>query len=357
MPTAKALAEGQNFGLHGQLATSYNDNVTLAHTRVIADVIEKALIGIDLKKEGSRNSFLAQMDLSHDFYFNNSSFNNTVVVLKASDRYELSSRMRVNVSDSYQRAQEPQSFDDAFGRNSGRYRTDQNRFNVKYECDLSQYALFELTYANEFTGYSRSDLDNTVLNQIGPRFQYAFDDANRLGMGYIFSSRDFESGALIQGNSVVVDFGHNFTKQLQLVLKVGEDFVNDESTGNSQHARYEVSLLNEIDVTTHAQISYKRGLNSYAYSKDLFDSYQVSGALGRELTARVSISGAGFYGKGEYQQSRISDELLGAGAQINYAFSQQVQVGLNYNFAQTLSNRDVRSYHRNFVGAQVQIKL
>lgn len=278
-------------------------------------------------------------------------------MLRASDRYELSSRMRVNVSDSYQRAQEPQSFDDAFGRNSGRYRTDQNRFSLKSEWDLSPYALFELTYANEFTGYSRRDLDNTTLNQIGPRFQYAFDDANRVGVGYIFSSRDFESGALIQGNSVVVDFGHNFTKQLQLVLKAGEDFINDESTGNSQHTRYEVSLLNEIDATTHAQISYKRGLNSYAYSKDLFDSYQISAALGRELTARISISGAGFYGKGEYQQSGISDELAGLGIQAQYAFSPQVQGGLNYNYAQTVSNQDARSYHRNFVGVQLQIKL
>ncbi len=353
---AQAAAEGENFGVRGQLATNYNDNITFAHTNVFADLIETTLVGLDLKKQWQRNNFLAQIDLAHDFYFRNKSFDNTIVVFRALDLYELSDRMRFNLSENYERAQEPRSFDDAFGRNSGRYRTDRNKLKLQYELDLSSHASIEVTYGNEFTGYSRADLDNTVLNQPGTRFQYAFNEVDRVGLGYTFSLRDFESGSQIQGNSVIVDFGHNFTKQLQVVMKAGEDFISEDTIGSSHNVRYELSLLNDIDQATHAGLRYQRGLNSYAYSHDLFDSYQISANFARELTQRISLSGAGFYGQGDYQQSRVHDELLGAATQVNYALSEHSQIGLTYNYAKTISNQDSRSYQRNFVGIQLQLK-
>ncbi len=352
-----ACAEVKKFSVRGQLATTYDDNVTFSHTNIKSDVSQSVLAGLDLKFEGSRNRFLAQADVLRNFYINNSSYDNTGVVFRASDLFELSNRMRLNFSDNYERSEEPRSFDDAFGRNSGRYRTDKNNLRAGFDFDVNSHTIFEWTYLNEFTGYSRNDLDNSFLNQTGGRVEYAFDEDNRMGLGYDFSFRDFSSGTSIAAHLIAVDFGHHFTKQLQLVVKVGEDFIDDEDSGNSQKARYEVSLLNDFDEATHAGLEYRQGLNSFAYSKDLFESYQISASLARELTRRVTVSGAGFYGHGEYQQSRIRDKLLGAGGGVDYAFSQQVSVGFNYSYSETISNQSVRSYRRNSVGVQTQMKF
>jgi opacity protein-like surface antigen len=355
--TVDAQAYVKEVSTRGQLSTSYDDNVTFAYTNVTADVSQSLLAGLDLKLEGSRNKFLAQADVLHNLYMNNSSFNNMGVVFRASDLLELSSRMHLNFLDNYERSEEPRSFDDAFGRNNGRYRTDKNNFYLGFELDVSSQMLLEWTYRNEFIGYSRDDLDNSFLNQAGGRVQYAIDDANWVGLGYEFALRDFSSGTNITNNSLAVDFGHYFTKQLQLVLKVGEDFIDQDTFGRSQQTRYEASLLNDLDETTHASLRYRRGLNSSAYSKDLFDSYQVSASLSRELTRRITVSGAGFYGQGEYQQSNIHDELLGVGAGINYALSQHLKIGLNYSYSETVSNQNVRSYRRNFVSVQTQLRF
>ena len=350
-------AQVKKISTRGQLATSYDDNVTFAHANIRADVSQILSAGADLKLEASRNTFLAQTDVSRNLYVKNNSFANTAVVFRASDLFELSSRMRLNSSDYYERSEEPRSFDDTFGRNNGRYRTDKNNFSVGFDLDLNSQMIFQWTYRNEFTGYSRKDLDNSFLNQTGGRVEYAFDEANRMGLGYDFSFRDFSSGTSITGHLLAVDFGHHFTKQLQLVVKVGEDFIDDQDSGNSQKARYEISLLNDFDEATHAGLKYRQGLNSFAYSKDLFDSYQISASLAREITQRITVSGAGFFGEGEYQQSRIRDKLLGVGAEVDYALSQQISVGFNYSYSETISNQDVRTYRRNFGTLHTQMKF
>ncbi len=357
MWVVKADAENKNLVLRGRLETSYNDNVTLAHRNVVSDMVQSVLLGLDFKRETDRNSFLLQADAARNFYLDNGSFDNTEINFRATDRYELSSRMRLNITDHYNRAEDPQSFADAFGRTSGRYRTDDNNLNAKYGFDLNSHMLFELEYINDVTVYSRSDLDNSVFNQFHPRLQYALDESNRVGIGYGFTMRDFESGSQVSGHTIIADFGHSFTKQLEWGCKIGEDFANEDTGGTSQQARYEVSLINDINETTNAALKYRRGLSSYAYSKDLFDSYQVSATLAREVTSRVFVRAAGFYGEGDYQNSGIHDELLGAGVGINYATSPQSSVGLNYNFARTRSNQEIRSYDRNFVGVQFEIKI
>ncbi len=352
-----ALAEGRNFTLRGQMATSYDDNITFAHSHAIADFLQTILVGLDFKSEKSRNNFLMQADVSQNFYFHNQSFNNSAVLFRAKDLFEVSERLRLNASESFESTEEPRSFDDAFGRNSGRYRTDRNRFKVGGEVDISSHALGQLSYHNEFTGHSRAGIDDSDLNMMSSRVEYDFDDTNRAGLSYEYALRSYSSGKDIIINSLIVDYGHHFTKQLEWVVKVGEDFIDSEISGRSQQARYEMSLLNDIDEATHAALTYRKGLSTSTYSKNLFDSYQVSASLAREVTQRTALNGSAFYGRGEYRETHIEDKLSGLGLGVSYAVSQKMDVGLDYSFSKTGSTDGTRSFERNFFGANAKFKF
>lgn len=354
---SNASAENRNYSIRGQLTTTYDDNVTLTHVNTKADVIETVGLGLDIKREGTRNQFLGQIDLYRNFFVHNSSFDNTAIILSAKDAFEISSRMRFNVSENFERSEEPRNFEDAFGRNTGRYRTNRNKLFLTYEFDISNYALFQWTYGNEITAYSRADLNDSTRNETGARLQYAFDHANRAGLKYELAIRSFESDTQIINNALIVDYGHNFTKQLQLVFKVGTDFINSDISGSTVQGRYEIGLLNDIDEITRAGLSYKRGLNSESNSQDLFDSYRFTGSVGRELTQRIAVFGTAFYGKGEYQQSQVENELVGAGAGVNYLFLRNAIVKLTYDYSETISNQASSSYQRNVVGLQTQMKF
>ncbi|MCB9772167.1 MAG: outer membrane beta-barrel protein [Candidatus Omnitrophica bacterium] len=354
---SNASAENRNYNVRGLLTTTYDDNVTLTHVNTKADVIETIGVGLDIKREGTRNHFLGQIDVFRNFFVHNSDFDNTAIILSAKDAFEISSRMRFNVSESFERSQEPRNFEDAFGRNTGRYQTNRYKLFLTYEFDISNYALFQWTYGNEMTSYSRADLNDSTRNEAGARIQYAFDHANRAGLKYEFAIRSFESDNQIANNALIVDYGHNFTKQLQLVLKVGADFINSDISGSTVRGRYEVGLLNDIDEITRAGLSYKRGLNSESTSQDLFDSYRFTGSVGRELMQRIAVFGTAFYGKGEYQQSQVENKLVGAGAGVNYELFRNAIVKLTYDYSQTISNQVSSSYHRNVVGLQTQVKF
>lgn len=353
----QALAEGDHFDIRGRLKTTYDDNVTFAHTNKLSDVLQTVLVGLDFKADTSRNSFLAQLDLSRNFYFENKSFDNTTVGLRLSDGFEFSDRLRLTTSDDYQRSEDPRSFDDQFGRSSGRYRTDRNQINLGLDFDLNSHTMLQYTYGHEYTGYSRKDLEDTDMHHTGGRVQYAFDDANRIGVGYDYSRRFFETGNELVDHTIYGDYGHSFTKQLNLTVKAGQDMIDSDSSGKSRQARYEINLLNDIDETTNAGLKYTRGLNSYAYSQDLFDAYRFSATFGKELTSRFFAQGAVFYGEGEYKQSKVRDRLSGLNAGVTYAVTQNIGAGISYSFSETKSNQDSRSYQRNAVGFQVNMKF
>jgi hypothetical protein len=326
-PMSNAQAENDHLDVRAQLTTSYDDNVTFAHTNQKRDFLESVLLGIDLKADSSRNRLLGQLDLTRNFYFDNSSFDNTAVGLRLRDDFEVSQRLRLNATDDFTSAEAPNSFDDEFGRTNGRYRTDKNELGLGADYDLSSHTLFQWTYGHEYTGYSRRDLSDTDMHRTGGRIQYAFDEANRIGAGYDYSHRFFATGNEIVDHTVYGDYGHNFTRQLSLNLKAGEDFIDSERTGNAQNVRYEASLTNDVNATTRGVLKYTRGLSSYANSENLFDSYRLSLTFGRELTQRMVVYGSGFYGVGEYQQTRIKDKLSGIGIGLNYSFSDEVSPG------------------------------
>jgi len=351
------FAERDYFDIRGQLTTSHDDNVTFASTNEKSDVLQTILVGLDFKSEASRNKFLARVDIYQNFYFDNRSFDNTGVSLSLTDDFEVSERLRLNASDNFESAQAPGSFEDEFGRTNGRYRTDQNYLNLGADFDLNSHALLQATYGYDYTAYSREDLNDTQMQHTGGRFQYSIDEANRIGVGYDYSRRFFESGTALSGHTIYGDYGHSFTKQLSLKLKAGQDFINSDLNGSSKQARYEVTLANDINATTRGSLNYRRGLNSYATSQNLFDSYQVSAALGRELTPRLVAGGVAFYGEGEYQQTQIKDKLAGASVGLNYSFSENISSGINYSFSETDSNDTTRSYQRNVISFQTLMKF
>ncbi len=350
-------AENEYVTLRGYLSTSFDDNVTFSSANQKKDVVQSVLLGLDFNLQTSRNQFLAQCDLSRNLYFDNSSFDNTAYKMRLIDVFEISPRLRLSASNAYLRREEPSSFDDQFGRTSGRYRRDNNQFDMQFDYQVKSQMILQWMYTHQYTGYSRQDLEDTDKHQVGARVEYQFNESNRLGAGYEYSRRFFEKANEFTGHSVFVDYGHSLSAQLNFSVRAGEDFIANSTIVSTRQARYDVSLINDIDKTTRGGLKYRRGLSTYSYSQDLFDSYQFSLELSRELTSRLRINTAGFFGQGEYKKSRIRDCLSGVSVSAEYSFTEQISSGFEYSYSQTNSNQNIRSYERNLVSLQMKLRF
>ncbi len=345
-----------NMELKGSTVVAYDDNVTFQHDP-ISDVITSVNAGIGLKAEGSRYGLNGSVSVAHHFYSKHSSFDNTEFDTKLDGHWELSERDRLKFTDSYTHAEDPRSFEDAFGRVNGRYTYDRNDFSTRYERDLNENLSAFAHYDQDLNYYSRNDLSDSIQHTIGGGIQYAIDSANIVGFGYDYAKRFFTPGPEIGVNSIFGTYRRYFTKQLYLDTKVGSDFIASEGRGHDSQLRTEISLTSDVDENTRAGISFKKGLNTSSYSQNLFDSYQFSAQWARQLTSRINAGFNAFFGKGEYQVISIHDRSLGAGVGASYSLTAKSTIGLNYTYSDTESNVSTRSYKRNYIQLGMQIRF
>jgi opacity protein-like surface antigen len=338
----------------GSTRVAYDDNVTFQHDPV-SDIITSMNAGIGLKAEGSRYGLNAAASITHHIYSDNSSFDNTEFDTAVDGHWDFSERDRLKFSDSYTHAEDPRSFEDAFGRENGRYTYDRNGFKLRYDRDLNAHLSAYTHYDQALNYYSRNDLSDSIQHTVGGGVEYAIDSADIVGLGYDYAKRFFTPGPEIAVNSIFGTYRRYFTTQLYLDAKVGSDFIDSESRGHDSRLRTEISLTSDVDENTRAGISFRKGLSTSSYSQNLFDSYQFSAQWARQLTRRINAGFNAFYGKGEYQVINIRDRSLGAGVGASYSLTAKSTIGLNYTYSDTESNVSSRSYKRNYVQLGMQV--
>lgn len=334
---------------------TYDDNITYASANAKEDYITNLLLGADLVYEGKNNSSVFSGNLNYENFADNASFNNLAQDFSAIYRQELSKFDRFSVKNTFVHAEEPRSFEDEFGRTSGRYAYFRNIITAGYSRDVSKNMAINADYTNEIDTYSRSDLSDAYLNAIGLGAEYAISSQTILLAGYNFSMRKFDPGTSAFTNALNAGIKQYFTPQLSLEGKAGIDFIRSYDKKNYTRPLFILSLVDEVDAATKFNLSFKKEYFNNAYSQDLFNQWRISAGLNRQLLARLSTNISAFYGNGEYVESGTSDDLRGINCGFSYDLRHNMKLNLSYAYSETDSNVSTREYKKNAVNLGIKV--
>lgn len=325
----------------------FDDNITSANANRKKDFITDLSIGLDMKYEGKTDIFGLVGTIRQQLFARESGFNNVSQSLNCNFQKEFSKYDRVDITNNFLHAEEPGSFQDSFGRTSGRYSYCRNRFEFEYVKDLSKPLALLLRYGSEFYNVSRDDLSDSFLHHAGIEIDFIQNWNSRFLLGYDFSIREFDPGNNVSTHDITLGYQRMLNKQLTLKTNVGISFIDAFGSEDLTEPDFSVSLKNEVDETTTFDISFQKDSNSTASTQDIFDSWRVAAGFVRQLARRLSLALSTFYGKGEYNTLNIKDTFTGAKARLNYDLSENSRVFIAYAFSETDSNSKTRCYDKN----------
>lgn len=151
------------------------------------------------------------------------------------------------------------------------------------------------------------------------------------------------------------------TKQLYLDATGGVDFINSvlqdkEITGIGGYIK--VLLTNEFE-NTNVRVSFERRGEPNIYRKELFDLWQTSVGITRQLLKRFGCSFSGFYGQATSKSSDVTEKLLGTDIAFTYEFSENLKGNLRYAHSERTSTvvTKIPEYNRNTILSGLTIEF
>lgn len=343
--------------LSGALRESFDDNITFTKEDKKQDFITTARVGLEAVYEGKNRSLQLSGNILQNTFLDHINFNSLAQDFALDFVNELSKRDRLMLSDTFSRAEEPRSFEDALGSTSGRYRIQKNKFSLGYAREISSQYGLQASYTNALNSYSRQDLADSYLNSLG--FQLGYRQSSTLSFSgtYDFTYRYFDPGSHALTNALGALARANLTSQLYLDANAGISFLT--SYDKSRHIKpyLGIAVTDEFDQNTRVTLSLTKRYDTNSYSQDLFGYWQASCGLTRKLTRRLEADWSFFFGNGEYKSLGIEDKLTGTNLGLSYDFKDNVRGGLTYSYSRVDSTLSTREYAKNVVSAGLTVKF
>ncbi len=334
---------------HASVYETYDDNVTYVKENKISDYITKPSVGAAMIYEGKTTSIMVDGNYYHEFYADNSGFDNNGGDVSAELNSELSKFDRISLRDSFSKTYEPRSFEDQFGFIGGRYSSTRNRVDFGYARDVSQHFGLSTRYSNEYNTYSRDDIAKSFLNSGGVEGSYIVSSDLTLFTAYDYSRRDFDEGPHAATNTWTGGFRKFLTKQMYIDASTGVDFVKSYSGKDYTKPFGVISLTDDINDRTNAILLFSKRYNTISYNEDIFDQWQVSASLNNEITQKLKGTVSAFYGRGEYVNSGQVDDLVGSSAALEYEINDKWKARAAYSFSKQDSTSIFSEYRKNTV--------
>ncbi|MCK5393845.1 MAG: outer membrane beta-barrel protein [Candidatus Omnitrophica bacterium] len=333
--------------IKGSLNGQYDDNINFSETNAKSDFVTVLSLGADINLIGRQQVFSLNGNIRHNLFSKYSNFSNTSKYIALKYKSDLSRYDRVSVSNTFTHSQEPGSFDDSFGRTSGRYSRYINRFNIDYSKDITKQIFLSFRFGNETNEITREDILDSVLYKTGATIGYFMSSETIFSLAYDFSQREFDPGSKITTNTATVGMRHYLTGQLYLESTIGLDFISFSSSSKETQPAFMVSLVNEFDDQTIGGIYFVKQYTTSSDTEDLFDSWKLSCSYGRQMIERLRCSLSAFYGEGDYISLRLKDKQSGISGTVTYDITENIQGRISYTYTNIDSTLNTREYSRN----------
>lgn len=334
--------------LKGSIGQRFDDNITYVNRNRRSDFITLLSSGVNLNYENYRTFGDLSADVTRQLFWKYTKNHNTAEDVTFHIRHELTPSDTMIVSDAFNHADEPQSFEEEFARGGGRISYSRNKFDVVYAREFAGQLGAKIGYGYDVDLASRSDLPDSYVNRFSLRSDYAFSSKIRgLGM-YDFLKRKLEPGGEANIHTVSGGLRHNFTGQLSLEGRAGLDFIDSYNGEMFVKPLWTMTLADQINERTTANLfSFTQRYSTNPYNSDVFNSWRISGGLNRELHKTLRGSASAFYGRGEYLSLNIKENLFGGNVALSYDISKNLKGNLSYTYSGTASYTPEREYRKN----------
>ena len=350
-----SASPGFDLDVTGSASTAYDDNVTFVKEDKKSDNVTNLQIGLGAKQEGKTHTLALEGNLTQHLFSDNPSFNNNSQDITIDFQKELSRYDRFSATNKFVHAEDPQSFEDDFGRTSGRYSYYRNIFNTEYTRDLNKHVSVQGRYGNESYSASREDVNDSLLHRVGFDVNYVESSATAFLLGYDFTARHIDESGTATVHTLATGFRHFLTTQLYIDTRAGVSFVEAFDGGNAAEPSVIAALTNDFNETDSASLSYRKTSTPSSFTADIFDSWRVALNLSRQLLERLKMTASVFFGEGDFTVLGITDRQTGASTRLSYEVTKNAQTFLAYTYSEVDSNIDTRGYDRNLVEVGVRV--
>ena len=346
---------GLSLKIEGKVTETYSNNLTFASDKEnrVEDFMTMLKLDMDAKYEGKRRTFGLGGQLSRRIKTESNDVRNSSEQFFLNFINDFSEYDSLNINNAYSHTQLPGSFEEEFGRITGRFDSYNNRLNFNYNKFFSKYINASTGYAYTENWNEKEGAKDSHRNDLDFRVNYEHSDMTQFTYLYTYSDSRFEDGGNISTNSINVGIRQYLTKRILFNGLAGMVFTSYSDTNS-----FEGAILGEIDEKTSADLSYSNTVDLSSETENIFSSWRITGKLKRMLVEKLIMSLSGFYGEGDYDPRGISDTLEGGSALLNYNFwknkrGSRVNGTLGYSYSELDSNDDSRDYDRNTINASL----
>jgi len=348
-PTKAFALLGFDFDINSAVSTSYDDNVTFVKDNKKSDSVTNLIIGLGAKQEGKSYKLNLEGNFIQHLYANNSSFNNNSQDIKMDFHKEFTKYDQLSITNRFVHAEAPRSFEDDFGRDSGRFDYYRNVLDTEYTREVNKHVSIVGRYGNENYTASKDSIKDSLLHRVGFDINYILSSATAYLMGYEFMTRNVDDGGNADVHTISTGVNHFLTKQLNMDIRAGVSQIEGFDGSNASEPSINVALTNDFSETDSASITYKLTSKPSTFRADIFDAWRIAVNLKRQLLERLKLTVSVFFGEGEFKASGIEDKKMGTRTLLSYDVRENAKAFIAYTFSEVDSNLDSRDYRRNLV--------
>lgn len=349
-PAAEAVRfSREEWKFTADIKTGFDDNITSDEDNTEADVFSRLAASARWQLQSKITEAWLQAGIRQNVFFGNSDFNNTALSVQGRYAKEPSKYEKIEVANTLTRADEADSFEDEFGRQTGRYTYYDNRFKAGYRREISDDLTVKGDLANRIYLPSRSGLSDSIITRLGLTGEWDAGTHTVLKAFYSLTHNDFNPGTTAWINSVAGGVKRLITQTLAVEAKLGLNLINDFNDDTEAGGLFEIALIDNLNAKTQTLVLFRTESTVNNSTADVFDSWRLQGGFNRELTRQLNGEASAFIGEGEYDALGIKDQLLGARLGVAYEIAEDIDATANYTFSMVDSNSNNRSYTKNVI--------
>ena len=326
----------------------FDDNITFLKDDPVDDLINSVSLGLEVSQTGKKSYLDFDATISQEFFHDNSDFNNLSEEAELDFRYQLTPYDQVLIKNYFIQADEPRSFQDAIGRNEGRYDYLLNNFQIEYIRQFSKKVSLVTSYYNDTFSPDRADIVSSLRHDASIELDYILGSDLTVLFGYNFDTIGFDPGDHISIHSGYSGFSMIFKDKIKIYTKIGYDKIERQDDDKFK-PQFLLQISDAIEGQTDVSFMFLKKYGSNFYQEDILDFWQVSAYLTQEISQRTKFNASIFYGAGEFLAADDDKTFLGATLGLKQELKEDLEIGLTYAFSNFTSSLDTDEYQKNVI--------
>jgi hypothetical protein len=335
-----------------RVGETFDDNVAFSKENKINDFITDVGFTVGVNYTGKRRSLsLTSLIINHT-YAENSVYDNVSEDLNFGFTNEFSEYDRVSLSNIFSHTEAPLFSDtnfnsDQFGRPNGRWEYFKNRLNFNYSRDINKQLSASIRYANTLDYYSGINIPGSSSNKPGIVMNYIFTPFTSFSLSYDYFDVQFDNNRDAAQHEIAANVIKNITKKISVSMSGGVDFIRSFNDEELTKPLFSASIGYEKDANTRMGVSFYKHYGVTPYIADLFDQWNTSASLSRQISERLNYNLSIFYGVGKYVTAGTEQTLKGVTSTFTYDIYKNLFGNFTYSYTDSDYNNSFNGYTRN----------